>query len=78
MLRIDDPIHRWTMTIGLSIALDAIIAEVLLYTHKYTAVRVVFLLAVVACAGAVITRLSVGGEPDPAEPAVAPIEMSGS
>lgn len=78
LLGMDDAMRRWTITIALSLALDALVAEALLYTHMYTALRVVVVLAVVACAGAVIARLKVRGKTDPAEAPVVPVEMSSS
>jgi hypothetical protein len=68
-----EPVALWITAVGLSIALDALVAEALLYTHSYTATTAVVVLAVVACVGAAISRLRSQGEaPEPAEAANVP------
>ena len=75
--------QRWVITIGLSVAATAVVAEALLLIGWYTGLRTVVLLAVVACAGAVIGRLRVPGRRDAGRrtettASVTPIEMSKS
>jgi hypothetical protein len=77
LLRLADPVQRWVLAIGLSVALDAVVAEVLLYAGWYTGLRTVVVLAVIACVGALIGRLSVRGDAEPADAPVVPVEMSG-
>jgi hypothetical protein len=69
MLRPADPVQRWIAAIGLSMAIDAIVAEVLLYTRTYTVVRAVVILGAIAClgAGGSLRRLRTRGDPEPAE-----------
>jgi hypothetical protein len=76
LLRLDDPIQRGIIAIGLSVAIDAVVAEALLLTDAYTATRTVVALGVVACAGAVIARVRAQGDDEPADLPVTPIEMS--
>lgn len=47
-----DPVQRWITAIALSLALGAVVAEVLLYAGWFTSFRTVLLLGVIACAGA--------------------------
>jgi hypothetical protein len=61
-----DPVALWITAVGLSIAIDAIVAEVLLYTHTFTAANTVLVLAFVACGGAAITLRR---QAEPSEPA---------
>jgi hypothetical protein len=72
MFRGNDPVQLWTTAIGLSIAIVALVAEAMLYTHTFSAIGVVCITGVVACAGAVIGRLRTRGDPEPAEPASVP------
>ncbi len=65
----DDPIAIGLTAVGLSLAIDALVAEALLYSHAYNAVVTVSVLAAVACLGAVIGRLRTSsGDPEPADP----------
>ncbi len=75
LLRLDDPVQRWIIAIGLSVAIDAVVAEALLFTDSYTAPRTIVVLGVVACAGAVIARLRARGDESVDAPAT-PVEMS--
>jgi hypothetical protein len=45
------PIGRWVGAVALSVAMDAVVAEVLLYTGSYGAARAVFVLAGIALLG---------------------------
>jgi hypothetical protein len=56
-----EPIALWIAAVGLSLAFDALVAEALLYTERYTATTAVVVLAAVACLGAVLGRFR-GGE----------------
>jgi hypothetical protein len=51
-----DPVAFWLTVIGLSIAIDTLVAEVLLYTDAYTATGAVMVLAGVALLGTAIGR----------------------
>ena len=62
-----DPVAFWITTIGLSLAMDTVVAEALLYAHAYSAVAAVSVLAGLACLGAAIGRLRASRER--AEPA---------
>jgi hypothetical protein len=63
-----DPVAFWLTTIGLSVAIDALVAETLLYTDAYTATGAVMVLAGVALIGTAIDRLrNPAGEMEPAE-----------
>jgi hypothetical protein len=53
----DDPVAFWLVVVGLSVAIDALVAEALLYASAYSAITAVGVLAGVACAGALIGRL---------------------
>lgn len=65
-----EPVALWIAALGLSLAMDALVAEALLYTERYTATTAVVVLAAVACLGAVIGRLREHEEvTDPAETA---------
>jgi hypothetical protein len=65
-----EPVALWVTALGLSLAIDALVAEALLYTDAYTARTTVVVLAIVACAGATIGRLRMHGEvSEPAEAA---------
>jgi hypothetical protein len=65
-----DAVALWVTALGLSISIDAVVAEALLYTHTYTATTAVVVLACIACLGAVIGRLRLpGGASEPAEAA---------
>jgi 4-hydroxybenzoate polyprenyltransferase len=75
--RSGDPVQRWILAVGLSLALDAVVAEALLYSNSYTALRAVVVLGGVACLGAVIGRLRDRGRSEPADaPDEAPVELS--
>jgi hypothetical protein len=62
-----EPVALWITALGLSLALDALVAEALLYTGRYTAATAVVVLAAVACLGAVIGRLRDGDRSEPAD-----------
>lgn len=65
----EDPVAFWLTAIGLSIALDALVAEALLYLDAYSATSVVFALGVIACLGAGIDRFrTFSRDPEPADP----------
>lgn len=64
----DDPVAIGLTSVGLSLAMGALIAEALLYLDAYSAVTTVTVLAVIACAGAVIGRLRSVEDADPADP----------
>jgi hypothetical protein len=51
------PLGLWVGAVALSVALGAVVAEILLYTGTYGGVRAVFVLAGVACFGEVLVRL---------------------
>jgi hypothetical protein len=51
------PIGLWVGAVALSVALGAVVAEILLYTGSYGAARVVFVLAGIACLGEIVVRL---------------------
>jgi hypothetical protein len=62
------PIGLWIGAVALSVAIGAVVAEVLLYTGSYGAARAVFVLAGIACLGEVFVRLRHPGElPEPAD-----------
>jgi hypothetical protein len=72
------PIGVGIGAVALSVAIDAVVAEVLLYTGSYGAARAVFVLAGIACLGEAFGRLRrTGDAPEPAEPAAMPVR-SGS
>jgi hypothetical protein len=50
----DDPVRRWIMAVGLSIALAAVVAETLLYAGAFTAFTTIAVLGGIAVVGAVI------------------------
>jgi len=64
-----DPVALWIAALGLSLAIDVLVAEALLYTHRYTATTAVVVLAVIACLGAAIGRLRQGEASEPTEAA---------
>jgi hypothetical protein len=51
------PIGIWVGAVALSVAIGAVVAEILLYTGSYGAARAVFVLAGIACLGEVFVRL---------------------
>ncbi len=51
-----EPVALWVTALGLSLAIDALVAEALLYTNAYTARTTVVVLAIIVCAGATIGR----------------------
>ena len=55
-----EPVALWMCALGLSLAMDVLVAEVLLYTHRYTAATAVVVLAVLAGVGAAIGRVREG------------------
>jgi hypothetical protein len=61
------PIGIWVGAVALSVAIGAVVAEILLYTGSYGAARAVFVLAGIACLGEVF----VGGR-QPRASTVAP------
>lgn len=68
LLSTREPIAFGVAAVGLSLAVDALVAEALLYADGYTAFRTVFVLAAIACLGAVIGRLRHAWDaPEPAE-----------
>jgi hypothetical protein len=70
MLRNDeDPVAFWLTTIALSIAIDALAAEALLYGRGFSALAVVSVLAGIAWLGAAIGRLRSSGDAESAVPA---------
>jgi hypothetical protein len=72
------PIGLWVGAVALSVAIDAVVAEVLLYTSSYGATRAVFVLAGIACLGEACSRLRRRGDaPEPDEHAAMPA-VSGS
>jgi hypothetical protein len=63
-----DPVAFWITAIGLSVAIDALVAEALLYTDAYTATGTVMVLAGIALLGVTIDRVRTpAGEMEPAE-----------
>jgi hypothetical protein len=67
------PFGLWVGAVALSVAIGAVVAEVLLYTDSYGAARAVFVLAGIACLGEVFARLRHPGElPEAPEPAATP------
>jgi hypothetical protein len=64
-----EPVALWIAALGLSLAMDVLVAEVLLYTHRYTAATAVVVLAVLAGLGAAIGRVREGDRSEPAEAA---------
>ena len=70
-----EPVAFWVAAAGLSLALDAIVAMVLLYTETSTGFRTVAVLAGLACVGAVIGRSRRAWDaPEPAETATVAAE----
>ena len=70
-----EPMTLWIAAIGLSLAIDTVVAEALLYTETYTATAAIVVLAVIAVTGAVIGRLRTAGEAsEPAETATVTAE----
>jgi hypothetical protein len=64
-----DPVAFWLTVVGLSLAIDTVVAEALLYAHAFSAVSAVSVLAGVACLGAVVGQLRTPAvDPEPAEP----------
>lgn len=57
-----DPVALWVTALGLSIAIDALVAEALLYARSYTATTAVVVLALIAGLGAAIGRYRPHGE----------------
>jgi hypothetical protein len=51
-----DPVQRWITAIALSLALGAVVSEVLLLVGWFTSFRTVLLLGVIACTGAGVDR----------------------
>jgi hypothetical protein len=51
-----DWVQRWVTAVGLSIALAAVVAEVLLYTDTYSGFTAVALLGGIAVAGALVEQ----------------------
>lgn len=73
------PIGLWVGAFALSVAIDAVVAEILLYTNSYGAARAVFVLAGIACLGEAFSRLRhTGDAPEPAEHAAMPVGSGGS
>ncbi len=67
-----EPVAFWLTVVGLSIAIDAAVAEVLLYTDAYSAEATVFVLVGIAYCGAAIGRMrALDHDADAAEPATA-------
>ena len=67
------PMGLWVGAVALSVALGAVVAEVLLYTGSYGAARAVFVLAGIACLGEVFDRLRHPLEaPEPHDEATVP------
>ena len=67
------PIGLWVAAVALSVAIGAVVAEVLLYIGTYGAVRTVVVLAGIACLGEAIGRLRRAWvAPEPAEHAGTP------
>jgi hypothetical protein len=52
-----EPVAFWLTVVGLSIAIDAAVAEVLLYTDAYSAEAAIFALVGIAYCGAAIGRM---------------------
>lgn len=52
-----EPVAFWLTALGLSISLDAVVVEVLLYTDAYSPEAAVFVLVGIAYCGAAIGRL---------------------
>ncbi len=71
MLRNDhDPLAFWLTALALSVAIDALVAEALLYGRGFSALGVVCVLAGIAWLGAAIGRLrSPEGDAEPTAPA---------
>ena len=67
------PIGLWIGAVALSVATDAVVAEILLYTGSYGAARAVFVLAGIAFLGEAFNLLRpTPAAPDPDEHATVP------
>lgn len=64
-----DAIAFWLTAGALSIALDALVAEALLYLHAFSAIAVVSVLVIVAWLGAAVGRLRAAAEDEAPQPA---------
>jgi len=65
----DDPVAFWLTTIALSVAIDALIAEALLYGRGFSALAVISVLAGIAWLGAAVGRLRSSADAESAAPA---------
>ncbi len=59
-----DAIAFWLSAGALSVALDALVAEALLYLHEFSAIAVVSVLVIIAWLGAAIGRLRTSSDPE--------------
>jgi hypothetical protein len=65
-----EPAAFWLTAVALSISIDAVVAEVLLYTDAYSAEATVFVLVGIAYCGAAVGRfLAIEHEQETAHPA---------
>ncbi|HEY5014174.1 MAG TPA: hypothetical protein VIK61_15930, partial [Acidimicrobiia bacterium] len=55
-LDLDDPTLSGVLLVASSLALDALVAEALLYVHQFTGARVIAVLGLIAIAGAFLRR----------------------
>jgi hypothetical protein len=63
-----DLTQRWITAVGLSLALAAVVGEILLYAGAFSGLRTVAILGVIACAGAVFERVIAARRAGAAEP----------
>ena len=70
LLRNDhDAIAFWLTAGALSVAVDALVAEALLYLHEFSAIAVVSALVIIAWVGAAVGRLRASEDAAPTPPA---------
>jgi hypothetical protein len=63
-----DAIAFWLTAGALSVAIDALVAEAMLYLHDFSAIAVVSALVIVAWVGAAVGRLRAADDAEPASP----------